>query len=75
MSRIYEFARNTLLDLIAYKFEVRAQFDEALFGVTGHAHRAAKDLSRAVADEYSGRKMTDSKAKELEHSVAYAGFE
>lgn len=44
-------ARNILLKTIAYKFAVRNQISlRALIGMEGGAHKAAKELSKAIAD-------------------------
>jgi len=75
MSRLYELARNAILYAIAYKFEFRAQIHEALTGDSGGAHRAARDLSRLVADEYSGKAASESKKEELNHSLESARFQ
>lgn len=55
---LVETARNVLLKAIAYKFAVRAEISEILMlGEITPAHRVARELSKAVADFYSGGKV------------------
>ena len=43
-----------LLKAISWKFRVRAEYG-SLFGMGSEAREAAKELSNAVANEYSGK--------------------
>ena len=65
MKKLYELTRNVLLKMIAYKFEVSSRMDAEIFGVPSLTHRIARDVSRLVADEYSGKVISESDRTKL----------
>jgi len=70
MKGLYELARNFLLNTIAYKFEFRAGISEMVAGVEPNM-RLARDLSRLIADEYSGKKPNEEKIKRVAERLQF----